>query len=74
MRLHRVDQVHGADDVVFVVQQRLLDRLAHGLQSAEVDDRVEAIRCEQRVEAAGIAQIAFDEIERSIRDTANRVE
>ena len=41
MPVHDLNQVQGADQVVVVVLQRLLHGLAHGLQTGEVDDRVD---------------------------------
>jgi len=39
-----------------------------------VNDCVEVVHCEQSIETRAIAQVAFDEIDRSICDPANGIE
>ena len=67
MAFHRVQQLHRAGDVVVVVAQRHLDRLADCLQAREVHDRLDASPIsgvtERAVEVVRLTEIAFHEHE-----------
>ena len=71
MALHRLEQVDRARDVVVVVQQRLLRRLADGLEPREVDARVDLRdEAEQRLKLLRVAQVELDEVEPRARAVA----
>ena len=60
-RRHGLAEGQGAADVVVVVSERHLDRLAHGLQARKMDHGVEGVVAEDSVQGRTVAQVRFHE-------------
>ena len=58
---HQADDVHKRGEVVAVVFERLLHRLAHGFRRCEVDHRVEFVLFEDLAESRPVAAVDLDE-------------
>ena len=75
---HQLQDVHQRGEVVAVVLQRLLHRLAHRLEGGKVDDRVELVLLEQTaLECLTVAAIHLDKGDldaRNFADTLHRSE
>ena len=68
---HQADDVHERGEVVAVVFERLLNRLAHGLRRREVDHRVELVLFEDLAESSPVAAVDLDEGNVHARDLAH---
>eukprot|EP00406_Dinophysis_acuminata_P049574 CAMPEP_0179301132 /NCGR_PEP_ID=MMETSP0797-20121207/47397_1 /TAXON_ID=47934 /ORGANISM="Dinophysis acuminata, Strain DAEP01" /LENGTH=367 /DNA_ID=CAMNT_0021010633 /DNA_START=358 /DNA_END=1461 /DNA_ORIENTATION=+ len=65
---HGFEEIQGCDKIVLVVPQGLLDGLANGLQSREVDHAIKLLLPEQPVNSFGIACIDVEEWDILTRD------
>jgi hypothetical protein len=62
---HGLQQLHGAADIVVIVEQRLFNRLADRLEAGEMDHGFDRRPREDALERAGVAQIRLVERHRS---------
>ena len=63
MLLHHLQQADGGVEVVAIVEQGLVDALAHGLQSRKMDHAVDLFLGEQLVKRSLVAHVHFIEAE-----------
>ena len=72
---HQLDDVHERREVVAVVLEGLLDRLAHGLRGREVDHRVEFVLFKDlRAEGLHVAAVHLDARHVDARDLAHALD
>lgn len=69
-RCHRLEQRHGAADIVVVIEKRLFDRLADRLQAGEMQHRIDASSHEHFFQTAAVAQVGAMELDRAARQLA----
>ena len=72
---HQLDDVHQRGEVVAVVLQRLLHRLAHRLIGGKVDHRVEVVSLEElRSQTLLVTAIDLNERDIDARDLADALD
>jgi hypothetical protein len=71
---HRLEQRDRAADVVLVVLERLVHRLAHGLEPGKVDDAVDGRARKRACKGLPVADIPLDELRTRTRDLLDAVD
>ena len=65
---HRIEQYEHARDVVMIIFERLLHRLAYRFQPRKIDDRIDLIFGKDLIERGGVEDIVFIKFDRLPHD------
>src|SRR5208282_492513 len=71
---HRLEQRHGPTDIVMVIEQRLGDGFAHGLETGEVDHGGDGMRSEDATQRSAVANVGALENRRVTCDAADALD